>query len=1321
MTKWRKIIGWSAVTIGALLLFVIVAVVVALKTPAFQRYLLGTIEEKASAAIGSPVEIQSFDVHLRTLTVEIYGLTVRGTEPASEKPLLQVQHATVGLKIISILRRKVNLSELLIDRPIVNLLIDKEGQTNLPHPPPSNNQSSNTNVFDLAVGHVLLTNGEIDAKDRKIPVDANLTDLRTEITFSQLQKKYSGTISYRNGLIQYEHLRPLPHSLRAAFNATPSELNLRPLVLNVGGSKIALQATVHDYSTAPAANGHYVIALHTQDFSGLLTSAKAAGDVVLRGSISYKDVVGQSMLRNATLSGDIDSNGLTLTSPQALVNVKKVAGKYQLANGNFRADAFALDLFDGQLKASGTVDDIDTSRRSRFHLELAGISLQALKASLRNFSSRSVPVTGTLNATADANWHGSLASLRAISVITMRGSLIASNKSEQQRFPLNADVHVNYDAPRNLLTVPSSSIQLPATTISAQGTVGNNSNLTIHASSSDLHQLMLLTAAMPSSSSQNPRSQNASSSASSSGNSPYSNVRGAATLNAVVRGTLKNPQVTAQLSANHLQVNKSEWNSLQLALAANPSQVSIQNASLVSARQGQLTLNAQVGLKHWAYLSSNPIAANVRIQQLQIEELQQMANVQYPIEGQIVGNIQLRGSELNPQGQGRIQINKTKVSDEPLKTVSAQFQTANGTIQSNLVAGAVKADASYTPKTKAYTLQLSTSPIDISKSHTVQAKNLPLKGFVSLTAKGAGTVDNPQLTASIRVDQLQMRETTFNHVEADLDVANHLAKLALNSGIGGASLHGNATVHLSPGYYTEASLDTGKFAVDPFIAMYMPTRPPDLHGETEIHVSVRGPAADKSKLEAHLTIPVLDASYQSLQIAAVSPIRADYANSVLVLQPASIKGTDTSLQFQGRIPVNQPGAIAVSAHGSVGMRLVQMFSPNLRTGGDIALNVNAGGTLKSPDVNGQIRLEKLSFASEEMPLGVQDLNAVMQINNTGVQITSGAGKLGGGDIKLGGSILYRPQLQMNVAIAAKGVRVRYPEGVRTVFDSELTLSGNRQASLLQGRVLIDSLSFTSDFDISSFMSQFTGTSAPPTGQSMADNLKLQIAVQSTSQLSAGTAQLGIEGSANLRVIGTAADPVIVGRADLTSADVFFDKNQYHLEHGVITFANPNQTTPVVNMLITTTINQYSLSITIRGPIEKLQVSYVSDPPLAPVDIINLIARGQTTTEGAPTSFGANEVLAAGLGQVSSEVTKLTGIAGLQIDPLVGGENTNPSARIGIQKRVTSNFTFTFSTDVTQPQSEIVQGEYQFTKRWSVSVTRNENGGFAIDGRFHTKF
>jgi hypothetical protein len=76
---------------------------------------------------------------------------------------------------------------------------------------------------------------------------------------------------------------------------------------------------------------------------------------------------------------------------------------------------------------------------------------------------------------------------------------------------------------------------------------------------------------------------------------------------------------------------------------------------------------------------------------------------------------------------------------------------------------------------------------------------------------------------------------------------------------------------------------------------------------------------------------------------------------------------------------------------------------------------------------------------------------------------------------------------------------------------------------------------------------------------------------------------------------------------------------------------------------------------------------------------------------------------------------------LQIDPTVGGNNQNPSARIALQQRITRNFLFTFSTDVSQPGSEIVQGEYQINKRWSVSMARDQSGGVSVDGRYHTRF
>jgi translocation and assembly module TamB len=330
-------------------------------------------------------------------------------------------------------------------------------------------------------------------------------------------------------------------------------------------------------------------------------------------------------------------------------------------------------------------------------------------------------------------------------------------------------------------------------------------------------------------------------------------------------------------------------------------------------------------------------------------------------------------------------------------------------------------------------------------------------------------------------------------------------------------------------------------------------------------------------------------------------------------------------------------------------------------------------------------------------------------------------------MSLGGSIVFRPSLQFNLALQGTSIRVRYPQGLRTLLDGNLTFSGNMQASSLNGQILIDSLSFTPDFDVASFSDQFSSNAAIPAQPGFADTVQLAIGVQSKSNLSARSSQVSLEGDVLLRASGTAANPVITGRTDLTSGELFYRSNRYQLQRGIITFNDPDRINPNLDVSVKTEVEQYNLTITLRGPLDRLTTSYVSDPPLATADIINLIAFGKTTSESASSSSqstdsmiasGATSAIGSGL---SSGIQKFAGLSSLQINPLLGGNSQNPSAQIALQQRVTRNLLFTFSTDVSQPGEELVQGEYQINKRWSVSVTRDQVGGVSVDGRLHTKF
>src|SRR5262252_5232854 len=283
MTRKRKL-GWVGLSLLAIVLALGISGCVVLRSQRFHSYVLAKIRQQASEATGAQVRIQDFALHLSSLTADAYGITIRGSEPTTALPLVHADQLMIRLKIVSLLRKKVDLNEIVLRHPVVHLLVRKDGTTNLPTPPKSNSNTS-TNPFDMGIQHVLLERGEIYYNDVKTPLDAELHALQLEIKSEFLGKGYDGSLSYRNGKLQYGNLRPLPHDLDASFNATPSEFKLKPLVLAVASSTIRLEGSVQNYSH-PSADGSYTITIHPQDLRAVLKNPSIpTGEVTLAGSL----------------------------------------------------------------------------------------------------------------------------------------------------------------------------------------------------------------------------------------------------------------------------------------------------------------------------------------------------------------------------------------------------------------------------------------------------------------------------------------------------------------------------------------------------------------------------------------------------------------------------------------------------------------------------------------------------------------------------------------------------------------------------------------------------------------------------------------------------------------------------------------------------------------------------------------------------------------------------------------------------------------------------------------------------------------------------
>ena len=145
---WQRKLGWIAVVLVTSIVVICVAGYLMVSSQRFHEYLLAQIERQASEATGAEVRVQNFTPHFSRLAADAYGITVRGNQPPSARPLIQADQLGIRLKIVSLLRKKVDLSEIILRHPVVSLQVSKDGTTNLPTPPKSNSNTS-TNLFDL--------------------------------------------------------------------------------------------------------------------------------------------------------------------------------------------------------------------------------------------------------------------------------------------------------------------------------------------------------------------------------------------------------------------------------------------------------------------------------------------------------------------------------------------------------------------------------------------------------------------------------------------------------------------------------------------------------------------------------------------------------------------------------------------------------------------------------------------------------------------------------------------------------------------------------------------------------------------------------------------------------------------------------------------------------------------------------------------------------------------------------------------------------------------------------------------------------------------
>jgi translocation and assembly module TamB len=1330
------IVGWVGATVVAIVLIVVFGAMVLLNDPRFHWYLRAVVERRASEALGVNVQLQEFNLHLSTLGLDLYGVTIHGAKPYETTPLLQVEHIATGVRIVSVFQRKWYFDKIDIDRPVVQVVFDKNGNSNLPKLTSNSKSSSNTSVFDLGIRHAVLEHGEVFYNNQPETLAADLHDFNYQGSFNDLLRMYTGKLSYTDGRLNYGSFRPVVHNFEAEFKATPTSLELTQSKVASGASSVLISATLNNYSN-PQVQAKYDATLDGVQLGQILRSTSVpAGVVRAVGTAEYRRGTNQPTLQAITINGSLASKKLAVKTAGFAAGVENIAAHYSLVNGDVTLADLRADVLGGQLTAKGTMKDIGGNSHSNADASLHQVSLALVRQALGHAaSSTNLALTGSLNATASASWGKTFDDLLARTDATVNGQvtngashgrpIVVQAAAAQpgagplpRTIPIASEIHGTYQGRSQQIALRNSFIHTPQTNLTVNGIVGNGlggdrSSLALKLQASDLREVATIVDLfrMPA-----------------PGQSLQGlDLAGRATFQGNVQGTVNAPHLTGQLAVENLRFNGTNWKFIRTGVDASPSRASLLHADLEPASQGSITLNASTGLTKWSFTNTSRIQADLNATQMSLADIEKLAGQDVPVTGTLNANLHLHGSQLNPQGSGSLSLRNGAAYEEPFQSVKVDLSgtgdEAHANLQVKLQAGSLQGDVSVRPKEKSYTAQLTSAGIHLDQVQALKARNIDATGVLSINAKGQGTFDNPGLSASLQIPKLTIQNQTLSAINLQMDVANHVGNATLVSSAINTSIQAKARIELTGDYLADASLDTQKISLQTLLAAYAPDQASNVTGQTEVHATLHGPLKNRNLLEAHLNIPVLNAAYgNNVQLAEGGPIQVDYKDGVIHLQPASIRGTDTDLHFEGSIPTASNAPMSLKLLGTVNLQLAQLFNPDIRSSGQLKFNVNSNGALaKGANLGGEIDIVDANYASGDLPVGLQHGNGVLTLTTDRVNISKFEGTVGGGTVTAQGGIAYRPEIQFDLGLAAKGVRALYPQGMRETADAYLRLSGTTESALLGGTVNLSDLSFTPAFDLNSFIGQFSGGVVAPPSEGFNQNVALNIAVHSTNDVNLVSRSVSIGGSANLQVRGTASDPVILGRVTLDGGDIILNGTRFVVAGGTVQFINPSETQPVVNLSLTTEIQQYNITLRFEGPSNQLRTQYTSDPALPQADIINLLAFGQTTEAAANSSTSTDQTAESLVAsQVSSEVTsrvsKIAGISQLSISPVLAGSNAQgpAGANITIQQRVTGNLFVTFSSNVASTQSQTIQGQYQLTPRVAVSATRDPNGGFAFD-------
>ncbi len=1335
---WRITKSLTALSIVAA-----AAGVLVLRSEWFRQYLQQRIVDVAERATGGRAEMGRFAFDWWGLKARVDNFVLHGAEPAADPPFVRVDAVTLGLKIISVLERKVDLASLIVERPQVRILVYPDGSTNIPGPERRRGGRIWTEPFlNLAIGAYEINDGVFEYDHRRTPFHLRGENLKVRMERDPQGPAYQGEFSSDGLNVTPPDFARLETSVNAAFRLERDRIVFPRLHVATGDTSADLEGTLENLR-APRGSFSIRAASAVREAVRLFRlPVEPAGSAAFNGDlrISFEDKF------DYDLRGRVTARGLNYTRGRIRVSGAQLAAAAEVSPAGLRLRSMTAQALDANIAG-----ELRLERWRGLRVE-GRIEALNMRRAAEMMLARPLPWDGTLSGTF------STAVTLGQPDLVLRANMDILPVPGAQR--LEGHVEVAYDETAQTLALGSSSVSTPATRVELSGTLGRS--LRVQMRSTNLDDLLPALAVVR---------EDAPASL------PLKLNNGSLTLDGIVRGSAGDPHFTGQVAIVNGQVNNYLVDRFSAEADASLRQVLARN--IRASRSGvELTGSAALTARPAPDPASGQnrfrdaeVTGQLNVRNIRVQDLLREAGSAIEASGTAAASVRISGSVQSPQAEMTLEIASLEAFGERFDALRMQAAYRSGELR---VSEGVAADGPaqirfsgrYAHETANYrngeiTFELASGNLPTSRLERVARMRPAVSATLNGKLSGAARLENGKFTLTSATADLSARGLRVEGEDiSDFTVAAETrgSRLSVNAAgniresqirIDGAwTLEGDA-----PG---TANIRFSRMSLNSLHAL---SRIGDTAGDRgdlrAVEGFVEGGATVTLPLErldafrAVLTLSAIQVNSppgqafgfniqpQDLVIRNSRPVVVDVSTSEARIRSAEFTGRDMTMVVSGALPFEENAPADFAVRGNINLLILQLVSPDLLARGNASLEASVRGSLQSPVISGRLSFGGASVYLKDAPAGLDNTSGVVLFDRNRATIERLTAETSGGQVSFTGFVEIRQPLVYRLQAEARQIRVRYPQDVSSRFDANLALNGTSLASTLSGVVTLNRATISQRADLGQLLAQVSRpTLAAATPSDYLGSMQIDVRVVSTPNLrldSPLTSEMEVD--VDLRLLGTPQRPILLGSVAINRGQMQVFGNRYNIDRGDIRFLSRVRIEPSFAIDLSTRARGVTVNLSVSGTVQRLSVNYSSDPPLQPSEIIALLAVGRdpaaTANQLAPGA-GANAASAfletggsllgqAASQQVSNRLQRFFGATRVKIDPTLTGVDNLPQARLTFEQQVSKDVTLTYITNLNRTAEQVVRMQWDVSREWSAIAVRDQNGLFGIDFQFRKRF